>query len=66
MEKLLEALSGVNVNLDTNSLVEIARYWFWKDVIEVIVRIGGGSILFLSFVCVGYKIIGNFGTGKWK
>ena len=66
MERLLESLKGINVNFDTQSLVEMARYWFWKDVIENIV-IGTTLVLVLGGITLAvFIVVKNYGIGKWK
>ena len=62
MEELLSKITQLGINIDTDSLVQVARYWFWKDVWTnatiIIVLLGLGTIV--------YKIISNYGTSKWK
>ena len=66
MEELIEKISQLGVNLDTDSLVEIARYWFWRGAIDrlfvsmVTILLVGGLLLLI------YKAMKNYGTGVWK
>ena len=66
MEELLNKITQLGVNLDTESLVKIARYWFWKDVINSIGHQLIGLVLFGGIILGAFVCIRNFGTGKWK
>lgn len=66
MERILDKISNIGVNLDSNSLVEVARYWFWKEVISDVVRSSGMLIFILTIAFVAYKIAKKYGTRKWN
>jgi len=57
MDKMLEALKGVNVNLNSVDLVGVARYWYWANIIDnVFAFVGWNLFILIVAVCV-YKCV---------
>ena len=55
MKEMLEALKGVNVNLNSADLVGVAKYWFWCNIVDNVTSFIGWN-LFAVILAVGvYK-----------
>lgn len=66
MDKILEVLSNVDVTMESQSVVEVMRILYYRDVAEAIIRVVGGGIVFLGLALVVFTVIKKFGTGEWK
>ena len=64
MNELLQALQ--NVKIESSSAVDIAKWFFLKEILDVSIR-GFAIVAFaLTMAITIYKITKNYGTGKWK
>lgn len=62
MEKLLAKVTQLGINIDTDVLAELAKYW----VIGEALRLGSMLFLFGGLFIMIFLVVKNFGTGKWK
>ena len=62
MKELLDKISQLGINIDTDVMAQIGRYWLIKEAINDICAVIGFGIFFVLV----YKVIKNFGTKKWS
>ena len=66
MEQYLKALADFNINLTSESMVEIARYWFWREIIPDTVGRILATIFLGSLILMVFTVIKKFGTKEWE
>jgi len=52
MDKMFEALKGINVNLNSSDLIEVAKYWYMVNIVDNISALIGWN-LFILIITIG-------------
>jgi len=62
MDALLNKISQLGVNLNTDVIAVIGKYWLIREIYLTV----STSLIILGLAIMLFIVIRNFGTGKWK